>query len=289
LLTGLIVLLSFSLSVLSFNKNNDIEFQSYKNGIYVVSIDSDYFEKNSDIYVSKSLETVHDAAVENKAKIAINAGFFDPNNTKTTSFIIKNNEIIASPEENEDLIQNEKIKPYLNKVFNRSEFRVLECPIDKILQNGELKSQAAIFEIKNHNESIPAKEYCTLKYSVQAGPQLVPGLKLEEEFFILKKDGKTVRESASVLHKVARSAIAIKKDRILLVAASNEAPMTLEELANFMKEIGAEKAMAFDGGSSTSLYLNKTLIGMASDKLTFNLTSAKDNSARRVKSILIVK
>ena len=57
--------------------------------------------------------------------------------------------------------------------------------------------------------------------------------------------------------------------------------MTLPELADLMKSLGVEQAMAFDGGSSTSLYVNGT------DK--FILTSAKDNAARRIKSALIIK
>ena len=144
-------------------------------------------------------------------------------------------------------------------------------------------------KIKKHNEPLPLQEACTLVYSIQAGPGLVPDFDLEKEFFILKKDGKIIRESASALQKVARSAIGIKKDRILLVAVSNEKPMTLEELSGFMKNLDVEQAMAFDGGSSTSLYVDKNLIGMETDKPTFVLTSAKDNAARRVKSILIVK
>ena len=49
-----------------------------------------------------------------------------------------------------------------------------------------------------------------------------------------------------------------------------------------VKEIGAEKAMAFDGGSSTSLYVD-----LPGKKLVLN--SAKDRTARRVKSILVLK
>ena len=67
------------------------------------------------------------------------------------------------------------------------------------------------------------------------------------------------------------------------MAVSNNNPMTLEELACFMKEIGTEQALAFDGGSSTSLYVDIL------EKEKFVLNSAKDNAARRVKSILIVK
>lgn len=267
----------------------DIIFDEYKQGVYVVSIDADYFAKNSDVFVAENsktaegvdLETVENAAKENNAKIAINAGFFDPNNAKTISFILKNNEIVENPQNNERLTGSEELKPYFDKIFNRAEFRVLSCPCDCILPNGEIKKNIT-FEIKNHNESLPPQDACTLVYSIQAGPALVPDFDLEKEFFILKKDGKVVRESASALQKVARSAIGIKKDRILLVAASNQHPMKLGELSDFMNSLGVEQAMAFDGGSSTSLYVD-----LPSKKLVLN--SAKDRTARRVKSILILK
>ena len=300
LLFGLIILLSLSVSVYSqICAQKDIEFLTYKTNknsaaedVYVVSIDSDYFAKNSDIAVEDSLKTVEKVARENKAKVAINAGFFDPINQKTTSYILKNNKIIANPKDNENLMNNAELKPYLDKILNRSEFRVLSCPTDKILQGGQILSAETRFEIKNHNEPLPPPEACSLVYSVQAGPELAPELKLEDEFFVLKNGNKIIRESAGVLHKYARSAIGIQKDirgtgkyRILLVAVSNKTPMTIEELADFMKNLRAEDALAFDGGSSTSLFLDNDLTG----KEAFVLTSAKDNSARSVKSVLIVK
>ena len=263
------ILLSIGLAVYSqISCKPEIMFQVYKKGIYVVSIDSDYFGKNSDVYVSDSLERVDKAAKKKNAKVAINAGFFDPGNGKTTSYVLKNNEIIEDPEKNECLTASEAIKPYFGKILNRSEFRVLSCP------------DGMKFNIKQHNE--PVDKDCSLNYSVQAGPELVPNYDPEEEFFVLKKKHKVVRQSACALKKFPRSAVGIKKDRILLVAVSSKKPMTLKELSAFMKSLGAEKAMAFDGGSSTSLYVD------ISEK-KFVLNSAKDNAARRVKSVLIIK
>lgn len=264
------ILLTFGIAVYSqICGKKDIEFQSYKKGIYVVSIDSDYFGKNSDIYVSDYLERVENVAKKTSAKVALNAGFFDPGNGKTTSYVLKNNKIIEDPEKNECLTASEAIKPYFSKILNRSEFRALSC------QDG------VKFNIKQHNE--PIDKDCCLNYSIQAGPELVPNFNLEEEFFVLKKKNKVVRQSACALKRFARSAIGIKKDRILLVAASNKNPLTLKELADFMKKLGVEEAMAFDGGSSTSLYVD------IPEKRGFILNSAKDNAARRVKSVLVLR
>lgn len=251
--------------------HKDIDFRIYKKGIYVVSIDADYFAKHSDVFVADGLETVENAAKKTNAEIAINAGFFDPNNEKTTSYILKNNEIVENPENNEGLTQNSELKPYLPVIFNRSEFRQLVCPeyVEEI-----------VYDITNRNDAVPKE--CGIAYSVQAGPELLPELDLEKEFFVVKKSGTVIRESASCLHKVARSAIAIKNDRVLLIAVSNNNPMTIKELADFAKGLGAQKALAFDGGSSTSLYVNLPDVKL-------NINSAKDNGARRVKSVLIVK
>jgi exopolysaccharide biosynthesis protein len=273
-LSGLVLAVIFifaSLAVYSQNYcQKCIEICTYKRGIYVVSIDKDYFARNSDIYAAESLETVESVAKKNDVKVAINAGFFDPANAKTISYIYKDGEEILNPRDNERLTSSEELKPYLEKIFNRTEFRVLCCSDDIKV------------DIQPHNA--PISKNCGILYSIQAGPSLIPDLALEKEFFVLKKDNIVVRESASVLHKVARSAIGIKNNRIIIVAATNKSPMTLQELAEFMKKQGIERAMAFDGGSSTSLYVD-----IPEEKKRLNLNSAKDNSARKVKTILIVK
>jgi len=110
---------------------------------------------------------------------------------------------------------------------------------------------------------------------------LVPNFNLSKEDFVVKKRSKIIRQSVGALGKYARSAIGIKKDHILLITVGNEAAMTLEEFSKFMKKQNVEKAMAFDGGSSTSLYVNLP------DYPKFVLTSAKNNSARRVKSMIL--
>ena len=54
--------------------------------------------------------------------------------------------------------------------------------------------------------------------------------------------------------------------------------MTLEEVSNLARKWGMEKAMAFDGGGSTSYKDNK-----------YEIVSEKDNQARKVKSFLLLK
>lgn len=86
-----------------------------------------------------------------------------------------------------------------------------------------------------------------------AGPLILPELRLEEEFFVVKQDGEIVRESCSVLHKTARTVIGLKDGEAHILIITDEHPMDLFEVRNIAKKLGLERAMAFDGGSSTSL------------------------------------
>lgn len=244
-----------------------IRFSEPEKGIYIVEIDSQYFHKNSSVYLSDTLETVDDVAKKEDVKVAINGGFFDPNNEKPISFLVVDGKITSDPRENESLMENPELQPYMDKILNRSEFRVLQCGRERK------------FDIAHH--FAPVEEKCEIKYSLQAGPELIPTLKLKEEFFTLEKNGRVIRQSASALGRYARSAIGLKGDKVYLIAVSDEAGMTISELAELVKRLGMEKALAFDGGSSTSLYVNLP-------QKKFSLISMGEGVGRRVKTILLV-
>jgi len=253
------------------NNSPPVSFYQHGKGVYVVEVDT---EKCSDClapYVAQDLQTVKDAVLQEEAFAGINAGYFDTVNHKTASYVVKDRQIIANPEDNENLMQSPTLKKYLPQILNRAEFRVENC----LLNTGKT---VKLYDIALHNEQ-PMK--CEIAQSIQAGPMLLPEMDLEKEAFIVRQNGKIIKESAGVLHKYPRSAIAIKGSKILLIVVGNESKMTIKELQQLMKELGAEKAMAFDGGSSTSMFVNLP------DK-PFELNSAKDNEARRVKSILLV-
>ena len=95
---------------------------------------------------------------------------------------------------------------------------------------------------------------------------------------MLKQDGKIISESASSLHKYARTAIGIRDNNVYLFIITNKNPMTLEEVSNLTRKWGMEKSMAFDGGGSTSF-----------DSKELHIVSEKDNEARNLKSFLILK
>ncbi len=234
-------------------------------GVYVIEANPAKSRAKLQPVIVSELETNNDVYKRLHPRFIVNAGFFDPKNQKTVSYVVIDGEVILDPKQNENLMNNVALKPYIDKILNRSEFRILEDDKGKIT-----------YDIAHHNDAV--KEGYKLKHSIQAGPMLVPELKLEEEFFILKRDGKIISESASSLHKYARTAIGIKENKVYIIIATNDEPMTLEEVANFARSLGLEKAMAFDGGGSTSF-----------DSQELHIISEKDNQARKLKSFLMLK
>lgn len=234
-------------------------------GVYVVEINTGKAKNKLVPYIVDGLKTNNEVYNETGARLVVNAGFFDAKNMKTVSYVTINGQVVLNPELNENLMNNEALKPYMDKILNRSEFRVLEDDQGLLL-----------YDIAPHND-LPPEGY-TIKHSIQAGPMLLPDLRLEEEFFILVKDGKIVSESASSLHKYARTAIGVKGKYIYLFIVTKKAPMTLQELADLARQWECEKAMGFDGGGSTSF-----------DATEIHIKSEKDDTARKLKSFLILK
>ncbi len=77
--------------------------------VHVVSVPA---WRDISIAVADELKTVEDFALETEGAIAIiNAGFFDPNNGKTTSYLISEGQNAGDPTENERLTGNPKLQP----------------------------------------------------------------------------------------------------------------------------------------------------------------------------------
>lgn len=229
-----------------------VEIQPLKNKHYLIPYISDTRETNKEVFDKTG------------AKLCVNTGFFDFQNNKSVSYITIYGETAADPTQNDNLMSNKALKPYMDKILNRSEFRILE---DK---NKKIK-----YDIAPHNEPIP--DGYKLKHAIQGGPGLYPELRLEEEFFILVKKGKTVSESAAALIKRERTAIGIKDNKVYLFIVTTPAAMTLGELAELTKNWGMEKAMGFDGGGSTSL-----------DTKHLHIASENGTKGRKVKSFLLL-
>ncbi len=221
--------------------------------------------------LSRSVNTVEEFAQKHQAIAILNAGFFDPANRKSTSYVVISGQVVANPKENERLVNNPNLKPYLSQIFNRTEFRRYAC------------GQSVRYDIALHNELAPAG--CQLVDAMGAGPRLLPELTLVKEGFVDNANG---RDALGSKQPNARTAIGITRDGSLILAMVAQKPnaaangISLPALADLMKTLGAQKAMNLDGGSSSSLYYNgKTFYGKVD--LEGNLIK------RPVKSVLLVQ
>jgi len=240
---------------------------SYNDGIYHVVLRGDKIKKKVSFYASSDLKTNREIHYASRAKLTVNAGFFDPETGKTISYIVSDHVTVEDPRLNESLLNNPALKRHLDKVYNRTEFRVVQCDDTNKLR----------YEIVSHNA--PVDFGCNVKTSAQGGPLILPELQLEEEAFIIKKDRLIVRESCSVLQKVARTIIGIKDGDAHILIFTDEHPADMYEVQEYCKKLGLERAMGFDGGSSTSMnYLDKLEV----------ISTKGDGAGRRLKSFLLV-
>ncbi|BAY88923.1 MULTISPECIES: phosphodiester glycosidase family protein [unclassified Tolypothrix] len=223
--------------------------------------------------ISPKVATVQQFAQQYQAKAILNAGFFDPVNQKSTSYIVISGREVANPKDNERLVNNPNLKPYLSKIFNRAEFRRYQC------------GDTVTYDIVLHNESPLAG--CQLVDAVGGGPGLLPEITSEPEGFVDKSNG---RDAIGTNQPSSRSAVGITEDGNIVLVMVAQKPnvrlaksgMTLPELADFMKNFGVKKAMNLDGGSSSSLYYNgKTVYG--------KLNIVRKPIQRPVKSVLLVQ
>lgn len=225
--------------------------------------------------VSEGVASLKDFAGAYGATAVINGGFFDPENQKSTSHVTLEGQLVADARQNERLTQNPNLAPYLSKIFNRSEFRQYLC------------GPAVRYDIVLHNDPTPAD--CKLVNAIGAGPRLLPDLNLQPESFLEMANGQVVRDPIDHDKLSPRSAIGLTSEgNVILVMAAQkpDAPdasgLTLQQLADFMKSLGVEKALNLDGGGSSALYYQgKTHYG--------KLDEQGNPIERPVKSVLVVK
>ncbi len=240
---------------------------AYVDGIYTIKINTSNLKGELRPHYVVNLTTNKEVMEQTNARFVVNAGFFDPKNHQTTSYLTQDGKLILNPNNNSHLINNKHLKPYLDKIFNRSEMRVL-----KNVENGKLK-----YDIALHNDKIP--EGYTLLHAIQGGPGLVPDLRLEEEFFVLSKPDGTIEQRSSSLSKYARTLVGIKNNNVYFVVATKEHPISLPEASDLMKAAGFEKAMAYDGGGSVSLDFKDDNI---------HVVSENSENGRKLKSFWII-
>lgn len=203
--------------------------------------------------IADELNTLEQFAQTHGAIAVINGGFFDPANQLSTSYVVLNGQVVADPRRNERLVNNPNLSPYLEQIFNRSEFRRYQC------------GQIHHYAIARHADPTPAD--CTLVDALGAGPRLLPELTAQQEGFWDSANGQVVRDSLGRDRANARTAIGLTAtgDVMWVMAAQrSDAPgasgLSLADLAEFMTTIGVTDAVNLDGGSSSSLYYDGTTI-----------------------------
>jgi hypothetical protein len=218
--------------------------------------------------LSDTTETIKQFAQREGAISAINGGYFDPQNQRSTSYLVLKGQVVADPQENDRLMENPTLKLYLDRILNRSEFRHYQC------------EQTSRYKFARHHDPIPTG--CQLESSLGGGPRLLPKLTDEEEAFTDSKNG---RDPIGIHQRNARSAIGLTDTTIIWIMVAQTKPadgMSLTELADLMKSLGVKTAMNLDGGSSAALYYQgKTVNGKVDE--------TGDRVQRSIKSVLIVK
>ncbi|MBE9170776.1 phosphodiester glycosidase family protein [Pleurocapsales cyanobacterium LEGE 06147] len=224
--------------------------------------------------VSPELKSIDNFASQHQAVAAINGGYFDPKNEKTTSYITQQGKLVADPRTNERLIDNPALKPYLGKILNRTEFRRYIC------------GKTTRYDLTLHDAPIPSD--CQLLDALGGGPSLLPKDTFVEEGFVAYSNGEIIRDAIGSQGLNARSAVGITRDGdivLAMVAQKPESPgnsgMSLPELAEFLSTLNVEKAMNLDGGSSSSIFYQ--------EQTFYGKVDAKGNQIQRpIKSALLV-
>ena len=101
----------------------DIE-QEESDGIYTIKINTKLLKGEIQPHYCVHLQTNKSVFDETNARLVVNAGFFDAKNEQTVSYLTYNEKLILNPKINKNLMDNPHLKPYMDKILNRSEFRI---------------------------------------------------------------------------------------------------------------------------------------------------------------------
>ena len=136
-------------------------------GVYVVEINTAKAKGRLIPYYSDELETNLDIYKKTNAKFAVNAGFFDPKNQKTVSYVVIDTLTVLDPKNNENLMKNKVLEPYFSKILNRTEFRILAdskgkliydiAPHDEAVKSGYTKMEGHGYIIKGGKSAVYSK------------------------------------------------------------------------------------------------------------------------------------
>ena len=234
-------------------------------GVYVFKIDTNKYGSKIKPYMSNKLTTTQKIYDDNCFDLVVNGGFFDVKTGKSVSYVTIDNELVSDVEDNIELMKDLKKQKRYEEVLSRAELRILENKRHKLK-----------FDIALHNE--PIKKGYTIKHALQAGPMLTPDMDLVNEGFVIKEDGIVKYQSVDILKRRERTAIGLKGKYLYIVIFTKDHKVDAHEMKDYMENtLKLKKAMAFDGGLSTSVNYRNINIG------------SLGKFQRRVKSFLVVE
>ncbi len=256
------------------------------------------------VAVADDLTPLAELAQRENAAYAINGGFFDPQNGKTTSHLTVQGQSAGDPADNERLTGNPDLTSFLPQIFNRSEFRAYRCD----------SSETLTYDITLHDLPLPAN--CEIESAVGAGPTLLPTDGSFAEAFTDYENGDPIqgaliRDALGSMQRNARSAIGLDAEgSIFLIMAEKRADsagdsaeelqrgavaesqgMTLADLTEFARSLHITKLLNLDGGSSSSLYIGAQDAGNKDVPQTYSgrLDPEGNPIERPVKSVIVIK
>ncbi len=262
-----IFIIAQNLSGVAFSKTAEDEISMIHNtpGVYIFKLNTKKIGDKVKPYVAEKLTTASDIYKNNdNFALVLNGGFFDILTGDAVSYVTIDGKVAETPFSNMKLIQNAGKANRLEGILNRAEFRILEN------DRGNLS-----FDIDNHFATVP--EGKTIKHSIQGGPMIYPVMNLEKESFVVMENNKVKLQAADVLKRRERTVLALKSEILYFIIFTNQNKVSMAEIRDFCKKMKFDKAMALDGGASTSVNFKDTEI------------FSSFGSQRRVKSFLVVE
>ena len=234
-------------------------------GIYVFKINTKKYGNKIKPFVTPTLQTPSKVYEDNCFDLVVNAGFFDVKTGSSVSYVTIDSKMVSDVKDNVNLIKSLEKEKRLDNVLRRGELRILQ------------KGKKLKFDIALHDA--PVKNGYMIKHALQSGPILLPDMDLVNEGFVIYDDNCKVKfQSADILKRRERTAIALRGKYLYIVIFTKENKVDANEMAEYMKNtIKAKKALAFDGGLSTAINYKNVSIGSLGKR------------QRRVKSFLVIE
>lgn len=103
---------------------------TYNDGIYHIVLKGEKIKRHVKFISSDSLITNKEAHQRAKAKLTVNAGYFDPENQKSISYVVSDRNTVDDPLVNENLLRNPFLMKNLDKILNRTESELWNAIIE---------------------------------------------------------------------------------------------------------------------------------------------------------------